>query len=113
LSTLEYLDEITYETKINNQENRNLFSSFNLTLSYELFKSTSASFTVYYPSLQYEQISESPKTQIIDLFTQVGGALGMFVSFSIFTLFEFMEIFLLILKDLITKSKNQISNLQA
>jgi len=98
LSTLAYLDEITYETDINNEEMRNLFSTFNLTLSFDLFKSSSAYFGVYYQSLQYEQITESPKTQIIDLFTQIGGALGMFVSFSVFTFFELIEIVLLILK---------------
>jgi hypothetical protein len=32
--------------------------------------------TIYYPSLQYEKISESPKTQIIDLFTQIGRRFG-------------------------------------
>ena len=67
--------------------------------------------TVYYPSLQYEQISESPKTQIFDLFTQIGGALGMFVSFSIFTVFELIEIVLLVLKELIVKPKiESVSN---
>ena len=66
--------------------------------------------TVYYPSLQYEQIIESPKTQIFDLFTQIGGALGMFVSFSIFTIFELIEIVLLVLKDLIIGTRSQKVN---
>jgi hypothetical protein len=66
--------------------------------------------TVYYPSLQYEKIIESPKTQIFDLFTQIGGALGMFVSFSVFTIFELIEIFLLIVKELIIGNKSQKLN---
>ena len=76
-----------------------MYESLNLTLSYDLFKSNVVFFNVYYPNLQYTQISESPKTGTIDLFTQIGGALGMFVSFSIFTLFELIEIVVLILKS--------------
>jgi hypothetical protein len=109
LSSLDYLDEITYETNINNDAFRNFyFYNYNLTLSYDLYKSNIAFITIYYPSLQYEKISESPKTQIIDLFTQIGGALGMFVSFSIFTIFELIEIFLLILKDFLFGPKIEI-----
>ena len=104
LSSLEYPDEFIFEKVFNNQYMKNWYlEKFNLNMSYNLVKSNYASVTVYYPSLQYEQISESPKTQIIDLFTQIGGALGMFVSFSIFTIFELIEIFLLILKGLISK----------
>jgi hypothetical protein len=76
----------------------------------ELINSNLVYVTVYYPSLQYEQISESPKTQIFDLFTQIGGALGMFVSFSVFTIFELIEIFLLIVKELIIGNKSQKLN---
>ena len=65
-------------------------------LSYDLFQSAWVNLKVYYPSLQYTFISETPKVSIIDLFTSIGGSLGMFVSFSIFTLFEFCEIVILI-----------------
>jgi hypothetical protein len=110
-SNLEYYDELTYETEIgNDQDIKDMYALYNLTLSYELFKSSCVLFTIYYPSLKYEQISESPKTQIIDLFTQIGGALGMFVSFSIFTIFELIEIFLLILKDFLIGPKAKILN---
>ena len=97
-SSLEYPDEAEYEKYF-----KNTYDYLNMT--YDLFKSSSAFFTVYYSNLQYTQISESPKTQIIDLFTQVGGALGMFVSFSVFTLFEFIEIGILLLKNLLIGSK--------
>ena len=112
LSSLVYPDEITYELEYDTKEARDKLRLETTTnqseMSYEYVRSNYVFFTVYYPSLQYTFMSESPKTQIIDLFTQVGGALGMFVSFSIFTLFEFMEIILLVLKDLITKPKIQI-----
>jgi hypothetical protein len=41
-------------------------------------------FNVHYPNLQYTLLTESPKTTLADLFSQIGGALGMFVSFSVF-----------------------------
>ena len=111
LSSLEYPDEITYEQDFNNHDLRDFYlNKFSRTLTYELFKSNVAYVTVYYPTLQYTHISESPKTEIIDLLTQIGGALGMFVSFSVFTIFEFIEIFFLIFKNLIGKPEIRISN---
>ena len=105
LSTLDYPDRSFYETKMNNDEmyKEYYLSVYNLTMTYDLIRSTSAVFTIYYPNLQYTQISESPKTEIIDLFTQIGGALGMFVSFSIFTIFEFIELAVLLFKNILFK----------
>jgi formate hydrogenlyase subunit 3/multisubunit Na+/H+ antiporter MnhD subunit len=45
---------------------------------------------------------------ISDLFSQIGGALGLFVSFSIFTLFEFMELLILIIWGLLFEKKRTI-----
>jgi hypothetical protein len=55
--------------------------------------------------LEYTQITELPKMDTYDLLTQIGGALGLFVSFSVFTLFETIELFILILRALIIKAK--------
>jgi hypothetical protein len=102
LSSLEWPDERAYDYYYNNDDFASFYSdSYNLTLSYDVFKSTQAAFSVYYPSLKYTHISESPKTEIIDLFTQIGGSLGMFVSFSIFTIFEFIEVSILILREIV------------
>ena len=73
----------------------------NKTLTYDLFKSIWINLWIYYPSLDYTLITESPKTTVTELFTQIGGSLGLFVSFSVFTIFEFIEIFLLIMHSLI------------
>jgi hypothetical protein len=100
LSSLEYPDENTYELFKNGYKYDAIYLKyFNLTLTYDLFKSNAAFFTVYFSNLQYTEITESPKTSMYDLFTQIGGSLGMFVSFSIFTLFELVEIAILCLKD--------------
>ena len=110
LSSLVYPDKDYYNKVFNmDQDIQDLYSNFSIELSYDLFRSNSAFFTVYYPNLQYTYISETPKTEIIDLFTQIGGALGMFVSFSVFTIFEFIEIGVLLLKNLFFMSGNHVS----
>ena len=107
ISSLEFPDKITYDKMFNIDYYRKFYESLNLTMTYELLKSNVAFFNVYYPNLHYNQISESPKTDMFDLFTQIGGALGMFVSFSIFTLFEFIEIVVLLLANFISKNENK------
>jgi hypothetical protein len=117
-------DSISYDLRLSSLVNletkdyemNNLIEFFyeyyndNITISRDIINSNLVYVTIYYPSLQYEQIIESPKTQIFDLFTQIGGALGMFVSFSIFTIFELIEIVLLILKELVIGAKSQKLN---
>jgi hypothetical protein len=109
LSSLVYPSQSYYDTILNTQEVRDYFMiNYNQTLSIDLVKSKLATFTVFYSSLEYTLLTESPKTSIGDLFSQVGGALGMFVSFSIFTLFELMEIFILIIYNLLFKNESNI-----
>ena len=52
-------------------------------LTYDLVKSLFTRVRVFYPSLEYTDITESPQTSIFDLFTQIGGSLGLFISFSV------------------------------
>ena len=56
---------------------------------------------VYYPSLDFTILNESPKTTLLDLFSQIGGTLSIFISLSIFTIFELIEILILIIYSLI------------
>ena len=72
-------------------------------LTYDAFKSMWVNVWIYYPSLEYTLITETPKTSMIDLFTQIGGSLGLFVSFSLFTLFELIEIICLVVYALLFK----------
>ena len=99
LSSLDYPSPSYYYSFIEtNEKERDFFKEkFKKTLSIEIYKSAAVSFNVFYTSLQYTLFTESPKISIADLFSQIGGALGLFVSFSIFTLFEFMELFILII----------------
>ena len=87
-----------------------LFSiSAGTNLTYETFKSMWVNIWIYYPTLQYTQIIQTPKVTAIDLLTQIGGSLGLFVSFSVFTLFELIEVFVLIVHVLLSKRSNKIS----
>ncbi len=60
--------------------------------------------TASYSTLEYTLVTESSQTTFVDLLTQLGGSLGMFVSFSVFTLFESIEIFVLIFHALFCKT---------
>jgi hypothetical protein len=107
LSSLVYPSQRYYDKYINTDDIRDFFlMTYNQTLSFDLVKSNRASFTVFYSRIDFTRLTESPKTSIADLFSQVGGALGMFVSFSIFTLFELIEIFILIIYNLLFKNES-------
>jgi hypothetical protein len=64
---------------------------FNIT--YEEFRSRAIELNVYYNSLTYAKLSESPKTSIVDLFSNIGGTLGLYVGVSLLSLVELFEIF--------------------
>jgi len=70
-------------------------------LTFDLFQTMWVTLRVFYPSLEYTEITETPQTTIFDLFTQIGGSLGLFISFNVFTLFELAEILILILHALL------------
>ena len=63
-------------------------------------KQTIARLVVYYHSLEYTFIKESAQTTQIELFANIGGTLGLFISASIFTLFEIIEVLILVLQAL-------------
>jgi hypothetical protein len=68
------------------------------------------SLNVFYPSLEYTEITETPQITLINLLTQLGGSLGMFISFSVFTLFEMIEIVILILHAFIFRRRKIKTN---
>ena len=78
-------------------------------LTYDTFKSMWVNIWIYYPTLQYTEIIVTPQVTAFDLLTQIGGSLGLFVSFSIFILFEIIEIVVLIVHVLLSRRSNKIS----
>ena len=64
-------------------------SSLDIDLStYELFKESYLALNIFYPSTQFTKITISPKTSVIDLISNVGGSIGIFLGFSMFSIFE-------------------------
>jgi len=104
VSSQAYPSKIYYDRILNTESNRNQSLKYlNESLTFDLMKEYSLLFNVYYPFMRYTCITESPKTSIADLFSQIGGGLGLFVSFSVFTLFEFIELFILIICGVLAK----------
>ena len=56
---------------------------------------------VYYSTLEYTFINETPQTTELGLFASIGGTLGIFISLSLFTVFEFVEILILVIHALL------------
>jgi hypothetical protein len=82
---------------------KNLSSIQNSSLSYEAYKSLFVNVTIYFKSLFITEISEMPKTSLIEMFGQMGGSLQLFVSYSIFTFFELIEGVILLIFALFKK----------
>ena len=61
-------------------------------MSFEEFKKTNLALNIFYPSKEYTVITETPKTSFIDLVSNMGGSLGMFLGFSLFSFVELFEI---------------------
>ena len=60
------------------------------------YPSSSLAFNIYFPYLEYTQITESPKTSWFDLISQIGGSIGIFLGLSVFHFLEIFEILFLI-----------------
>jgi hypothetical protein len=104
VSSQAYPAKAYFENVLNNSINRNTSLLYlNESLTYDIMREYALSFNVYYPYLGYTSLTESPKTSITDLFSQIGGSLSLFVSFSIFTLFEIMELIILVIHGLLAK----------
>jgi hypothetical protein len=72
-------------------------SSYGINLStIENYKKYFVMGTLFYPYLEYTEITQSPKFTLIDLISQTGGSLGMFCSFSLFHFIEIVEILIII-----------------
>ena len=68
----------------------------NYTVTYDLIKEYFYSINVYYSSTQYTYINEQPQMTLVGLFSNLGGSLGMFVGFSVFSLLEIFELVLML-----------------
>ncbi|XP_072255100.1 epithelial sodium channel subunit alpha-like [Pyxicephalus adspersus] len=68
---------------------------------------------VYYQQLNYEFIEEVPSMQLVDLFSSIGGLVGLWIGVSVCTVAEFVELILNLLKFIfvrIPKKENAPEN---
>ena len=47
---------------------------------------------IFYDELSYTLISESPKVQLVDMFANIGGLLGLFTGMSVLSFVELAEL---------------------
>jgi len=47
---------------------------------------------IFFPTTSYEQITDSPQFDIYALLANLGGTLGMFLAFTVFSFVELIEI---------------------
>jgi hypothetical protein len=69
--------------------------------SYALLREYFYSINIYYSSLKYTYLSESPQTTVFGLLSSLGGSLGMFLGLSVFSLLEVFEILFELIWNLI------------
>ena len=113
VTTLGYPSKAYFEQVLNTPATQSSFQAlYNQSMTYNTFKSHTVAFSVYYPSLDFTQISETPKITIGDLFSQIGGSLGLCVSYSILTFFEIAELVVLIIYELFKKNLQRKSVLK-
>ena len=60
--------------------------------TYELYKDYYYSMKIFFPTTSYEQITDSPQLDIYGLLANLGGTLGMFLAFTVFSFVELIEI---------------------
>jgi hypothetical protein len=84
------------------ETNAELFARFNKSIEqYRDF----VFLNVYFANLKYTKIEQTPKTSIIELISNLGGALGIFLGFSVFSLIEFVEVIAQVIIVLVKSKK--------
>jgi len=82
-------------------------------LNYELIRQSVLSLNVYYDDFLYAEYSQSPKGEIPDLVSNVGGIVGVFIGASLLSFVEIFEVLIVMFNNLKhNMNKNRISQLQ-
>ena len=93
VSTLDFPSREFYETSINDSSfYKNISDAFGTNATYDLYKENFLSLNVFLSSNKYTKIMEMPKITSTDLISGIGGSIGIFLGFSIFSLVEVLEL---------------------
>ena len=101
-------NSIEYSTVLSSSDYPTKYQMNKLSLKYpeistEDLKSRAVSFRVYYKELKYIEISQVFQTNIWDMVTSIGGALGLFLGGSVISLLEIVYGFADICRTIIHK----------
>ncbi|EDV26506.1 uncharacterized protein TRIADDRAFT_54579 [Trichoplax adhaerens] len=116
-----------FPSEVNLDNNNDLLEYFKRDLTkFQLTRKTVTPFlrknlvavNIYYEELNFETIEQTPRYSEIDLASDIGGVLGLWIGISVLTVFEFMEILvdsLLIIfgKEKIASRRNTITEFKA
>ena len=93
VSSLDYADKDFFKLLVQNKTTLDYYTRlFNETPTFELYKESRLSLYIFYNTLQRTHISQAAKTSSIDLISNMGGTIGIFLGMSIFSLIECVEI---------------------
>ena len=99
-----------YASKILTSEYRKwqlgFYSDDNLTI--DDVRSRMLAVNVHYSSLAYQSFTESPKTEVVDLVSSIGGTLGLFLGVSFLSFIEIFDLIVCLL--ILSASQIQISS---
>ena len=95
-------DYVTYDLSISSLTfpNKQFYDSLNLNkseMTLSKYRQLYLGVDIFFPVKQFTEVSETPKITFVDLVSSIGGALGVFLGLSVFSLFEMFEIVLKIL----------------
>lgn len=105
--------DIFYQELIGDINSNSLFKSNyeNIKIDYETLKKTVLSVMIYYEDHSYTMISQTAKTGFLDLVSNFGGLLGLFIGTSFLSFVELIEIFIEIRFILFESKKERNRNL--
>ena len=75
------------------RKNSKFYSNF----TFAKYKESHSMINIFFESVEYTEIVETPMISFLDLISNLGGVLGIFLGFSIFSLVELMELILKII----------------
>ena len=93
-SSLDYPSREEYNLFKSDQEEFNATQSkYEIDLSsYDLYREYFYKINIFYATTEYTFISESPQMTLTGLLSNLGGSLGMFLGFSVFSILEIFEL---------------------
>lgn len=102
LSSVEYPSLVYGEALMKNPWIKYKYAKDISKLNYDSLKRSMVQISVFYGDISYDHLDESAKTEVIDLVSNIGGTLGLFLGMSFLS---FAEIFDILLQLLFYKNK--------